>query len=114
MENKQFDNQKELFKDIRETRPRVCGVCGKKIYKPMAYCFSHILPKGYYPEYKLDSNNIITVDSIKCHEEVDMIMQWKYYLAKEMLSRWLWINILRIKWLPDWLGLENEILHCKK
>ena len=36
-----------------------------------SYQFAHILPKGMFPEYRLNPENIILVDSIEQHERVD-------------------------------------------
>ena len=36
-----------------------------------SYQFAHILPKGMFPEYRLNPDNIVLVDSIEQHERVD-------------------------------------------
>ena len=54
----------KLFKIIWQTRPHRCEVCDKEINEFSHNIFSHILPKGLYPEYRLDENNIW----IMCHD----------------------------------------------
>ena len=50
--------QVALFERIWESRPHSCEVCGARIGEPTASNFSHLLPKGSYPEYKLDERNV--------------------------------------------------------
>jgi len=59
-------SQKKVFKEIRDTREHICVNCGVFIYEAKAINFSHIKPKGLYPELKYDPNNIEIVCS-NCH-----------------------------------------------
>lgn len=56
--------QKALFSRIWENRPHKCEVCGAHIEEATASNFSHLLPKGTYPDFKLREDNIV----IKCKE----------------------------------------------
>lgn len=58
--------QRGLFERIWNERPHLCEVCGKQIAEATASNFSHILPKGMYPEYKLDPRNV-ELWCEKCH-----------------------------------------------
>jgi hypothetical protein len=58
-----FKNQSEMFKWIWENRPHVSQISGKLLLPenhPMWHWqFAHVLPKGAYPSYKLNSENIM-------------------------------------------------------
>jgi hypothetical protein len=54
--------QVALFRRIWDSRPHQCEVCGAHIEEAMASNFSHLLPKGTCPDYKLDERNVV----IKC------------------------------------------------
>lgn len=55
-----FKNQTELFEHIWKTRPHVSEVNGEPLgNEAKAIFFSHILPKGTYPQYKLNPENVI-------------------------------------------------------
>jgi len=63
----EFKNQKELFKHIWETRGEENGykseLTGNQLYHVNHYKwhwqFLHVLPKGTYPKYKLNPDNIL-------------------------------------------------------
>ena len=58
-----FRNQKEMFNYIWETRPHISEVSGKPLLPKgdfkWHWCFAHILPKGAYPKWKFNSDNIM-------------------------------------------------------
>lgn len=58
-----FKNQKELFEHIWETRPHVSELSGKQLLPKGSFQwhwqFLHVLPKGSYPKWKLNPDNII-------------------------------------------------------
>jgi len=56
--------QRALFERIWESRPHSCEVCGAHIEEATASNFSHLLPKGTYPDFKLREDNIV----IKCKD----------------------------------------------
>lgn len=61
--------ERSLFLSIWEERPHYCVNC--KVYlgeEPIAHYFSHIKPKGLYPELRLDKNNI-ALNCIQCHTD---------------------------------------------
>lgn len=48
-----------------------------------SYQFAHALPKGTYPKYRNNVNNIVFVDSIEQHHRVDsQIAGGKYYVQE--------------------------------
>lgn len=61
---KNKSGQAALFKHIWESRPHSCEVCGTRIEEATASNFSHLLPKGMYPDFKLREDNIV----IKCRD----------------------------------------------
>ncbi len=64
--NRQKKWQKELFLEIWNNRVHNCEVCGKYIAEAKAHNFSHIKPKGLYPELKFDPLNI-RLECFECH-----------------------------------------------
>jgi len=67
------DGQKVVFEFIWEDRPHKCQVCGVAIHEARAANFAHILPKGSYPELKLDPRNIWLMccsqgEYVGCHD----------------------------------------------
>ena len=64
--------QVALFKRIWGSRPHKCEVCGVRIEEATASNFSHLLPKGTYPDFKLREDNIV----IKCKECHDNWHLW--------------------------------------
>lgn len=79
---KKFWTQKEFFLKIWENIEHVCEICGKYIYEPWSYTFSHNLWKCRYPEYEYEPRNITIVCSIECHRENDRRNKGKdlYYI----------------------------------
>jgi len=64
--------EKEVFRRIWESRDHKCLTCGVYIKEAKAINFSHLLPKGKYPEYRLDENNIV----LQCE---DCHTKWHYH-----------------------------------
>ena len=62
---KEFKNQKELFLFIWNDRPHVSEISGLALpgINSLLWinCFAHILPKGKYPAFKLNPDNVILV-----------------------------------------------------
>lgn len=58
-----FKNQKELFNWIWENRLHISELSGEDLYPKGHYQwhwqFLHVLPKGSYPKYKLNPDNIL-------------------------------------------------------
>lgn len=57
----------EVFKMIWEERPHICQVSGRQLTKDTVH-FSHILPKGAFPRYRLLKENIWLVHH-EIHDE---------------------------------------------
>jgi hypothetical protein len=76
--------EKEVFRRIWEATDgsAKCLTCGVHISEGRAINFSHLLPKGKYPEYRLDKRNIV-LQCGRCH------MNWHNY-GNEMreVKRW--------------------------
>lgn len=92
-------SEASLFLDILKKRKNT-DLTGKPISEENARSrqFAHILPKGMYPELRLNPNNIIIVDSIEQHERVDQRVagfKAEYY---EMVKKWTAIQALRDAW----------------
>lgn len=93
-------SESSLFLDILRKRKRT-DLTGRPITPEDArsWQFAHILPKGMYPELRLNPNNIIIVDSIEQHERVDQRVagfKAEYY---EMIKKWTAIQALRDAWI---------------
>lgn len=63
-----------------------------------SFQFAHILPKGMYPEYRLNPENIIFVDSIEQHQRVDRMVARNKAIFKDLIDRWLARKRLREMW----------------
>ena len=59
--------EKEVFRRIWESEPHNCITCGVHIKEARAINFSHLLPKGTYPELRLDPRNIV-LQCGECHQ----------------------------------------------
>lgn len=59
----EFKNQKEMFLWIWESREHVSELTGEDLLPPSHsqwhWQFLHVLPKGSYPKYKLNPDNIL-------------------------------------------------------
>ena len=63
--------QKELFLKIWGERPHYCVVCNNFLgHEPLAHYFAHLLPKGTYPKFKLNPENI-ELFCLNCHQDFD-------------------------------------------
>ena len=62
-----------------------------------SYQFAHILPKGMYPELRLNPNNIIIVDSLEQHHWVDKMVAWFKYEFYEFVFVTHCMVILRLR-----------------
>jgi len=60
---RQFKTQKEMYKWIWENRSHVSEISGKPLLNQnhiqFIWQFAHILPKGSYPKWKLNPDNIM-------------------------------------------------------
>ena len=63
-----------------------------------SFQFAHILPKGMYPEYRLNPENIVFVDSIEQHQRVDRMVAGNKAIFKDLVDRWLARKRLREMW----------------
>ncbi len=72
-----------------------------------SFQFAHALPKGLFPEYRNNPNNIIYVDSIEQHEWVDQTTAWKKYLVEWLVRRWELIPRIKEKW-QDFLIKQRQ------
>lgn len=61
---KKISGQKELFEEIWNTTPHVCWITGDRLPEPAkADYFFHVLPKGGFPKYKFNPENLILTRS---------------------------------------------------
>ena len=70
-----------------------------------SFQFAHILPKGMYPEYRLNPENIIFVDSIEQHQRVDRMVAGNKAIFKDLIDRWLARKHLREMWDSNMWGV---------
>jgi hypothetical protein len=58
-----FKTQSEMFNYIWDTRPHYSELSDKELLQPNAinwhWQFLHVLPKGSYPKWKFESDNIL-------------------------------------------------------
>tara|TARA_R110000803_G_scaffold210835_1_gene284172 strand:+ start:41571 stop:42074 length:504 start_codon:yes stop_codon:yes gene_type:complete len=68
---KKVTGEREMFSLIWDTRPHICTNCEESLgSEARVHYFSHIKPKGKYPELRLDPNNIKLL-CIECHRKAD-------------------------------------------
>ena len=63
-----------------------------------SYQMAHGLPKGMYPEFRLNVNNIVFVDNIEQHERVDRTIAGKKYLVEQLVMHGEFIPRLKKQW----------------
>lgn len=86
-------SEKDMFIDIWNSVSHRCEVCGKMISEPQSWCFAHMLPKGMYPKWRLERNNISLVCSIDCHMLVDKYCTWNKMIIEKSLENGKKISI---------------------
>jgi hypothetical protein len=83
-----FKNQKEMFEYIWDTSPHVSEISRKQLlpkgHFQWHWQFLHVLPKGSYPKYKYESDNIIlaTVQEHEHQNEYDYFNEKRDELRK--------------------------------
>ena len=83
-------NQKELFLTIWKQRPHRSAVSGDHLgQEPLAWMFSHILPKGMWPEGKLDPDNVVLM-TLEEHQ------QWENGKSK-VRGNHRWVEIFELE-----------------
>lgn len=65
-----FKDQREMFGHVWASRPHVSEVSGRRLHEGRAHNFAHILPKGTYPAFKLNPDNIALM-TLSEHTEFD-------------------------------------------
>ena len=95
----EFKDQKSLFDHIWETRPHVSEISGKplvsKNHMMYHWQFAHILPKGAYPKYRLNPENIMLMtweehqsqESFEAFQQRKQELKEKYY-SENKLKKW--------------------------
>ena len=88
--------EKEVFAEIWDERPHECQLCGIGIHEATASNFSHLLPKGMYPEHKKNKDNIW----IMCHSKGDHVGchdKWTYW-GKSLQDNPKWSKFFTAYW----------------
>ena len=63
--------EREMFIEIWNERPHICCHCKDPLgHEPIVHYFSHIKPKGKYPELRLVKSNVELL-CIECHRKYD-------------------------------------------
>ena len=84
-----FKNQTELFNHIWETREQVSELSGKPLlfkgHFQWYWQFLHVLPKGTYPKYKLNPDNIILAlpEEHENQEQFNSFLERRQELTRE-------------------------------
>ena len=85
-------SEKDLFKELRESREHKCMICWHYTDLTQAQCFAHVLDKWMYPKYRTHPENIALVCTISCHNKVDYLASWHAYIIEYMLKSWACAN----------------------
>lgn len=93
-------SESSLFLQIYEKRGKKTDLLDNTISEEelQSFQFAHILPKGMYPEYRLNPENIVFVDSIEQHQRVDRMVAGNKAIFKDLIDRWLARKRLREMW----------------
>ena len=93
-------SESSLFSQIYEKRGGKSDLTWTYYHKEdlQSFQFAHILPKGMYPEYRLNPDNIIFVDSIEQHERIDRTVAGNKAVFKDFIDRWIARKHLRQIW----------------
>ena len=71
IKKRKVTGEREMFIRIWNKRDHICSHCGMNLGdEPNVYYFSHIKPKGKYPELRLDESNIELL-CMECHRKYD-------------------------------------------
>lgn len=80
---KKNTGERELFLEIWNERIHYCINCKSYLgNEPLVHFFSHIKPKGKYPELRLDKKNIQLL-CYDCHYAFDFQTKQKYNERKK-------------------------------
>lgn len=84
-------SETSLFLQIFKKRGKKTDLMDNTISEEelQSFQFAHILPKGMYPEYRLNPENIVFVDSIEQHQRVDRMVAGNKAIFKDLVDRWL-------------------------
>lgn len=63
-----------------------------------SFQMAHALPKGSFPEFRNNVNNIVFVDSIDQHNRVDRATAGKKFLVEQLVMHWELIPRLKKQW----------------
>ena len=82
-------SESSLFLQIYEKRGWKSDLTNTHYNKEelQSFQFAHILPKGMYPEYRLNPENIVFVDSIEQHQRVDRTVARNKAIFKDWIDR---------------------------
>lgn len=100
-------SESSLFLQIFKKRGRKTDLLDN-IYSEedlQSFQFAHILPKGMFPEYRLNPENIVFVDSIEQHQRVDRMVAGNKAIFKDLVDRWLARKRLREMWDSNMWGV---------
>lgn len=75
-----------MFKEIWDERPHFSEVSGSPIFYFDVRCFSHLLPKGAYPRYRLNKDNIVL-------KTADEHYDWHNRAESDLRCQadWIWV-----------------------
>jgi len=83
-----WTQQRDMFRNVRDTRNHISLVSWRHISEPRAVCFAHILPKWMFVKYRHDPRNIALVyDEIE-HEHIDIMIMPYRKIILDMLEMW--------------------------
>ena len=114
-----FKNQKEMFDYVWDSRPHISELSNRPLlprnHFKWHWQFLHVLPKGSYPKYKLNPENIL----LALPDEHDRQEQFEVFVEKreELKREYLWQDDLeeeRKQWFLKLIDLLKERCHTIK
>lgn len=100
---KESKGELALFMSIWATRPHRCQISGEPIKNFDIRCFSHVLSKGAFPNFRLYDKNIV-LKSPEMHEEYTIKAESD--LLKD--SRWKWFFDLKKELIAEYYSQDDN------
>lgn len=104
-----WGSEVDIFRKVLIRADWYCELTKRYVYEPKSYNFAHILPKGTWPEFRLDPNNIILVYDIDTHQKVDELKSGMREELAEMVRRGTAVDFIKNKYYAHYIERQDPI-----